>query len=155
MDFQATRDVGERHRVAQLRRSVGTADDLGADLQAVGCEDVVLLPVGVLDQGDVAGTVGIVFDRLHGRFDAVLQALEVDDAEKPLVPAAAVLGRDHAVVVAPGRTTLPIGERFLRRLLGDERLVVDHRPLASAGRGRVVRLNRHKLSAFSYQLSAS
>ena len=76
------------------------------DLQAVGGEDVALLAVFVLDQGDEARAVGVVLDRLDGGGDAVLVALEVDDAVELLVAAAAVLGGDDAVVVAAAGAAL-------------------------------------------------
>src|SRR5207245_1980120 len=107
VDFQPARDVGQRHGVAKLRRRVRAADHFGADFQAVGGEDVALLAVGVLNQGDVARAVGVVLDRLDRRLDAVLVAFEIDQAVEALVPTAAVLGGDHAVVVAPGGAALP------------------------------------------------
>ena len=50
------------------------ADRLRADLQAVGGEDVRLLAVFVLDQGDEAAAIRIVFDRLDVGGDAILAA---------------------------------------------------------------------------------
>jgi hypothetical protein len=75
-------------------------------------------PSGVLDQGDEAGPVGVVLDRLDGRVDRrPLVSLEVDDAVQLLVAAAAVLGGDDAVVVAAVGATL---RRLVRRLSGLE-----------------------------------
>src|SRR5690606_22554658 len=72
----ARRDVAEGHAVAHRRLDgrVGGAEDLVAVLEALGGEDVALDAVGVLDQGDVAGAVGVVLDPDHGALDAVTVA---------------------------------------------------------------------------------
>src|SRR5688572_30441723 len=53
VNLKSRRDVRQGHRIADVRRSIGAASDGGADLQPVGGEDVSLLAVLVLDQGNV------------------------------------------------------------------------------------------------------
>jgi len=72
-----------------------------AGLQVHGSQDIALLTVLVLDQGDVGGAVGIVLQVDDGS-GAVLVPLEVDDAVLLLVAAAAVADGDAAVAVAAG-----------------------------------------------------
>src|SRR5205085_3517275 len=77
-------------------------------------EDVVLVPVGVVQEGDVAGAVGVVLDRGDRGGDAVLEPLEVDLAVAPLGAAAAVAGGDTAVGVAAAGLFQPFGQLPLR-----------------------------------------
>ena len=77
---QALGDVAQQHRTADVRLTgTGVAGDLGANLEALRSQDVTLLTVGVVDQGDPAVAVGIILDRLDQTFDVELVALEVDD----------------------------------------------------------------------------
>ena len=55
-----------------------------------GREDVALLAVGVVEQGDVGRAVGVVLDRGDAGRDTVLASLEVDLAVQALGSAAAV-----------------------------------------------------------------
>src|SRR5262249_16254318 len=84
-----------------------------------------------------------VLDAEHVGPDAVLAALEVDDAVHPLVAAAAEPGRDDALVVAPALLGLGLQERLLRPVLlavGQVGEVAD-RPLAAPRRRRLVLAN--------------
>ena len=74
VDFQAAGMFASGRQLPSSGAAVGAADDRRADLQAVGGEDVGLLAVLVLDQGDEARAVGVVLDRLDGGGDAVLRA---------------------------------------------------------------------------------
>jgi hypothetical protein len=76
-----------------------------------------------MQQGDAAGPVRVVFDGSDLGGDAVLGALEVDEAVALLVAAAAVTGGLTAVDVAAARLRLRCEERLLRRRLGDLREV--------------------------------
>ncbi len=88
------------------RRRVGPAQHLVARLQPVGGQDVPLLAVGVVQQGDPGAAVRIVLDRVDHGGDAVLVAAEVDQAVLPLVAAAAMPGGDLALVVPPALAPL-------------------------------------------------
>ena len=106
VDAHAQRDRRQRQAVADRRRGVRPAHQLVARLQPVGGEDVSLLAVGVVQQGDPRRAVGIVLDRVDHRRDAVLVAAEIDQAVVPLVAAAAMPGGDHALVVPPALAVL-------------------------------------------------
>ncbi len=89
----------ERQAIAHRRRRVRAAKDLIARLQPLGSQDVALLAVGIVQQGDPGTAVGIVLDRVDHGGHAVLVAAEIDQAVLPLVSAAAMPGGDHALVV--------------------------------------------------------
>src|SRR5579859_104171 len=101
--------------------------DLGAlpvaqdvtDLDPSRGEDVALLSVVVVEQGDAGGAVGVVLDGGHRRGYAVLVALEVDKTVLLLMAAAAVAGRLATVGVAAPRPVLGHQQGFLRLGLGD------------------------------------
>src|SRR6478672_10751311 len=95
-------DARQRQGVPGPDVDAGAALDGLADLKPRGRQDVALLAVGIVQQRDPAGSVGVVLDRVHLGGHAVLLALEVDDPVAPLVAAALVAGGDAAVVVAPG-----------------------------------------------------
>ena len=62
---RAERDALEGHGVARRGRDILPRLHRGADRQADRAEDVTLLTVLVLDQGDPAGAVRIILDRDH------------------------------------------------------------------------------------------
>ena len=101
VDRGAERDGAERKAVARLDVGVAARDDGVAHLDAVGREDVALLAVDVVEEGDARGAVGIVFDRGDLGGNADLLAAKVDDAVALLVTAAAEAAGDAPVVVAP------------------------------------------------------
>jgi hypothetical protein len=76
-----------------------------------------LIGVDVAQQGDVRRAVRVVLDPLHARRDAFLVALEVDDPVVLLVATAAVTRGDPAIVVAPTRLRLRLGQRRVRAAL--------------------------------------
>ena len=90
VDRGTDRDVAQRQGVARLDVGAVTAADVVADVEALGGQDVGLLAVGVVQQGDAAGAVGVVLDGRDLGGDAVLDALEVDHAVRTLVAATAV-----------------------------------------------------------------
>ena len=73
-------DVAQRQGVARLDVGALAARHVVADVQALRGQDVGLLAVGVVQQGDAAGAVGVVLDGGDLGGHAVLDALEVDDA---------------------------------------------------------------------------
>ena len=72
----------------------------------VGAEDVALLAVDIVQQGDAGAAVRIVLDRIDLGRHAILVAAEIDQAIHPLVTAAAMPGRDPPLVVAAARLAL-------------------------------------------------
>ena len=104
----ADRDGGERHRVARLHVDLGAGHDAVADIQALRRDDVGLLAVLILDQGDERGAVRIVFQPLDRRRHVELAPLEVDDAVGLLVTAAAEPHGDRGrVLLRPPASDLP------------------------------------------------
>ena len=119
VDHRADRDVLELQRVADLDVRVLAGNDGLADVQAVRSDDVALLAVCIVQQSDVRGTVRIVFDRFDGRGNAVLVALEVDDAVLALCAAALVANRDLTGEVAAGFAFQIADQRLFRSGFGD------------------------------------
>ena len=72
-----------------------------------------------MQQRDARGAVRVVLDRRDLRGNAVLVALEVDDAVLLLVAAADEARGDPALAVAAAGLRLALGQRLLRRRLGD------------------------------------
>ena len=105
-------------------------------------KDVALLAVDVVQQGDAGAAVRVVLDGRDLRGDAVLVALEVDDAVTALVTAALMAGGDAAVVVASCLVGQRRKQRLLRRRRRDLGEVRD-RLEASAGAGRLVLFDSH------------
>src|SRR6185437_4080720 len=124
--------------------------DLVARIHALGSENVTALAVRILHQRDVTGAVGIVLEALHDAGDAVLVALEVDDAV--LLPrAAAMVARGDAPgVVARAGVALRAGQRQEGPALVKVR-AIDLDDRARAGRCGLVLDERHD----EYSRSAS
>src|SRR5690606_30279766 len=102
VDDAADGDEAQRQGVACHRLGLRAADDLAADRDALGRQDVALLAVDVVQQGDVGAAVGVVLDCGDlGRHALLLAAPEVDAAVAALVAAAAEARRDAATVVTP------------------------------------------------------
>jgi hypothetical protein len=94
-----------------------------AHVEALGRQDVGLLAVCVVQQGDAAGAVGVVLDGGDLGGDAVLGTGEVDDAVLALVAATAVPAGLATVDVAPAALGERREQRALGRRLGDLREV--------------------------------
>src|SRR5690606_23468692 len=96
-------DVAERQCVPRPDLGARTGLEHIPRLHPDRGEDVALLPVGVVQEGDTSVAVGVVFDAGDLGGDAVLVAAEIDDAIPLLVAATAVPRRDAAVGVRPAR----------------------------------------------------
>ena len=83
--------------------AVGPDIEEVAHLDALGGEDVALLPVDVPQKRDARAAVGVVLDGIHPGRDAALVALEIDEPVAALVPTADVAASDAAAVVAAAR----------------------------------------------------
>jgi hypothetical protein len=105
VDEEAERDRLQLEAVARTRLRTFAGHDRLADLQLARRDDVALLAVSVEEQRDAGRAVRVVLDGVDDGGDAVLVALEVDETEAALVPAAVVARRDVAVRVA--RAGLP------------------------------------------------
>ena len=91
-----------------------SAHQLHAHRDALRRNDVAALAIGVHQQRDMRGTVRIVFEPLDLRADAVLVALEVDQAIGLLMAAASMPNRDVARVITARSANLRLGQRRQR-----------------------------------------
>ena len=113
------RDVAQRQRVAGLDVGVGAGLDDVALLEVARRDDVALLAVGVVQQGDPRGAVGVVLDVSDlGRHAVLVVATEVDHAVGALVPATLVPGGDATGRVAAALVVQRTHQRLLRRRCG-------------------------------------
>ena len=143
MNLGARRNIPQRQRVAHQDVSLGTAQNLLANLQPFRLQDVPLLAIGIRQQRDTRRAVRIVLDRLHRRWNPGLVTLEVNDAQLALVAATDKPHRDVARVAPSTRPLLRFNQRLVRMLRRD--VVVDQRRAISQRlRSRSVSLNRHK-----------
>src|SRR5258706_6400283 len=100
MNRQPHRNPPKRNAVAGLGRSGGSADDPGADGEAIGSNDVALLSVFIFEERQAGRPAGIVFNRSDFGFDTMFVALEIDDANLLLVPAPDAATGDSSVTIA-------------------------------------------------------
>src|SRR5690242_11563483 len=135
---RANRDVAQRQAVAGLDRRIGAGHQTVTHRPALRRDDVAALAIGVAQQRDVRGAVGIVLDALDDARDAFLVALEVDDAVMLLVPAAAMTRGGATVMVATTRLRLRLGQRRVGSALV-QTFGADADCVATPGRGRLVR----------------
>ena len=142
VDHRADRDDLERQAVARLDVGGLVADHGVADAQALGGQDVALVAVREVDEGDEAGAVRVVLDGRDLARDAEVVALEVDRAVQLLVTATAEARGDAAVVVVPGVIVEVLDQRAVRNVGGDAAALVGAHP-AATGRGRPVDLDAH------------
>src|SRR3954447_7175928 len=143
VDSRTDRDVAQREVVAHLDVGVGAGLEHRPLAQVLRRHDVALLAVGVVQQRDPGGAVGVVLDVRDLRRDAVLVvATEVDDPVGTLVTATLVPGGDPALVVAAALAGQWPGQGLLRRGAGDLH-EVGHRGAAAARGGRLVLADSH------------
>ncbi len=125
------RDVPERQRVPRPDVGAGAGLDEVTHLHPVRHEDVALLSVLVVEEGDPRVAVRVVLHVSNLGGNGVLVALEVDDSVTTLVAAALVARRDPAVVVAARLLRLRLDERLLRLRPSELREVGDRLEPAS------------------------
>src|SRR6188768_3726923 len=147
VDHRAGRDVAERQAIAGANVREPAREHGVALLQAVRREDVGLLAVDVMQEGDARGAVGIVFDLRHASRNADLRTLEVDQAVALLVTAAAKARGDAAVVVAAAGRGLALGQLLERRVGRDLSEITDGVE-APTGRGRLESSDTHVRYSF-------
>src|SRR5262249_23653577 len=121
VDRHAQGHLAQRHGVPDARLDVLAGDDAVARLQPLRRQDVRLLAVLVAQQRDAGRAVRVVLDGDHRRPDAVLLALEVDDAVHPLGASPAEARGHDALVAAPALLLHRPQQRLLRPLArGDD-----------------------------------
>src|SRR6476619_3287837 len=143
VDGRADRDVAQRQVVAGLDVGADPGFDRRALAEALRRDDVALLAVGVVQQREARGAVGVVLDVRDLRRDAVLVvATEVDHAVGTLVATTLVPGGDPALVVAAALLGQRPHQGLLRR--GARELdEVGHGRAATARGGRLVLTDSH------------
>ena len=138
----ADRHVANRHGIAGLHVDMLAGHDGVALAEPLRRQDIGEFAILIFDECDEPGAVRIVFDPLDARRLVVLEALEIDRAQRPLVAAAAEAHRNAPVVVAPARRNLAGRER-LDGLALIERGTVDQDKLALARCRRFIVLECH------------
>src|SRR5215218_1671837 len=154
VDDGADGDVLQRQGVARL--DVGALARLHqvADLEAGRGQDVALLAVQIVEQGQAGGAVRVVLDRRHLGRHAILGPAEVDDPVALLVAAALVPGGDAPVDVAATLLRARCQQRILRGLLGDLG-EVGHRAAPPSRRGWLVLADAHGYLASKISILSS
>src|SRR5688572_12557752 len=138
----AQRHLREWNRVTDADIRARTADHAVTLLQALRVQDVALLAIRVLNQGDIRRTIRIVFDLRDLPRHAVLVALEVDAAIHAL-GATTTTTRGNAAMRA---ATARLLDRLQQRTLGGrprDLLRVDDRAITLRRRQRLKFLDRH------------
>src|SRR5699024_10630160 len=94
----AHRDIAQRQIITDRDVGLRTGFNGHILLETVGGDDIALLAVGVMQQGDTRRAIGVVLDLSDARRHTVLViATEVDLPVGPLVPAALMTGGDAAL----------------------------------------------------------
>src|SRR5207253_1631719 len=99
-------------------------EDRVTDIQTFRRENVALLAIRISNERQVRRTIRIVLEGLHlgGHVEDV--AMEIDDAVKLFVTAAAMTRGDATVDIAAAGLVLVLGERALRALFREALLHV-------------------------------
>ena len=100
MNRRTNRNRTNRQCVTWFDRRVFATDDRRASANTLRCQNVTALTVGVLDQRDVCTAIRIILKALNNTGNAVLVALEVNNAVMLLVATALMTNRYATVVVA-------------------------------------------------------
>src|SRR5579871_306259 len=146
VDNRAGRHVLHRQGITQQNIGSRTGHHFLPDLQPVGLNDVPLLAIGVMQQGDTRRAVGIVLDGCDHSRDAKLIALEIDHPVGLLGAAADESRSDPPGAVASASALFGFHQRLLGPLL---RNVVTrrYRLKAPRRRRRPVCFYRHSLNS--------
>ena len=108
-------NVLERQRIAHQDVGLGTGRDRRSHLQPNGLQDVALFAVSVINQRNARRAVGIVLDGRHLARHAKLLALEIDQANLLLMPAAVMADGHVARVAASAGALARRQQRLVRR----------------------------------------
>jgi len=104
MDDRAEGDESKGHGVSREDVDLGGGgDDLLADLEVQGRQDVAALAVPVPDKGDERRPVRVVLDGFDDARYVDLIPLEIDNPVKPLVTASPVADGEPSPDVTPAR----------------------------------------------------
>src|SRR6185369_12916937 len=105
-------------------------------------QNVALLAIHIMQQGDTGTAIRIVFNRRDHRHNPVLVTLEIDLAIGFLMPAATKTRRDASRAAASAGSRLALHQALFRLLLGDF-LARDYRLKTACRRSRSETFYRH------------
>src|SRR5207302_1634656 len=109
----AERDSDQGKRVADENVGLRAGRHRGADLQAIGREDVSLLAIAIVKQSDARAAIRVVLDRRNRRRNVAFVATKID-LTIALLMTAADEARSHTPDVSPpSRLRLALGQRLL------------------------------------------
>src|SRR5579859_2525420 len=143
MNRQPDGNYPQRKTIAQLRWGGGAAYQLGSDLEAVGCYNIGLFSVGILQQRQAGRAPRIILDSGDCGLDAVFVPFEVYQAYLLLIAAADTPGRDASIVIPPTGTFPRLDQVLLGSGFGNV-AVIRIRDIARGRRQRSKRLYWHK-----------
>ena len=123
VNHRAGRNVANLQRIARQNFRARAVLHRHAHFQAHRLQNVALLAIRIMQQGNARRTVRVVFDRRHFRGNPGLLAPEIHVAVFLLVPAAAMPGGHFAVRISSAGALLHFHQRFFRCLLGDLALI--------------------------------
>ncbi|QTK78138.1 NAD(FAD)-Dependent Dehydrogenase [Agrobacterium tumefaciens] len=148
MDDRTDRNVLKRHGVAGLHvHCLLGGDHLVTSSETLWRENVSLFAVGIRNQRDERGAVGVVFQTFNGAFNVELATLEVNQTVGPLVTATLETDGDPALVVTATLGAEALGESLYRLALVERSAVHDNQ-LTLAWRGRIETFQCHFLVPF-------
>ena len=103
MNARAQRNTGEVHAIARIRGRLGSRHDGVSHLQPFGSQNVALLTIGIKQESDEGGAIGIVFNGLHRRWNVQLVTAKVHHTVHFLMATAHIAHGHFAIPVsAPG-----------------------------------------------------
>ena len=120
MACSATAGLGSIGIILELMTSSPTA-------KSNGMEDVPAFTVCILQQGNVAGTIGVVLDTDDLGHHIVLATLEINDSITTLMATATTTDSDLALVVTATLLVEGTKKRLLRSRLGHLDMHIDRR----------------------------
>ena len=134
-------DVAQLQRVAGLDVSANASLDLIALLEAGRSEDVALLAIRVVQEGDASGAVGVVLDVSDlGGHAVLVVTTEVDQTVLALVAATLVTGGDAAGVVTAAGLVKRTKQGLFRGGAGDLGEISNARTAATGVVGLYLRI---------------
>mgnify|MGYP006925659252 CR=1 FL=1 len=124
--YRAKGNVHQRKTVAGLNIDIVTSHHGITDRNPFRRKNVALLPVGIAEQGDIGGAIGIVLDGDDLCVDAGFVALEVDEPIFAFMATADVTGGQSSVVIPATGFYQAADQAFLRSILGKIRAFCRH-----------------------------
>mmetsp|Transcript_22421 Transcript_22421/g.36118 ORF Transcript_22421/g.36118 Transcript_22421/m.36118 type:complete len:392 (-) Transcript_22421:134-1309(-) len=134
--------AAEGHGVSGLDVGLLAGDDAVTDGQTLWGQDIGLLAIFVIDEGDERGPVGVIFDAFDGRRHIHFVPLEIDDPIEAFRAPACAAHRDPSGVVPSARLGQTLRKGFDRAAFPKLRTVDQYQPTL-ARRRRLIRLECH------------